>query len=543
MNENTLNIVIGGEAGQGIVTIGEALTKALVRSGFSALVTQSYQSRIRGGHNSFEIRFGNEKITAPAEIIDMLVALNAETAELHKNKIKKGGIILVDSKDAGACGSDCIAVPYKEFAEAKHINTAALGVAASILNLAEEIVNGVMTEKLGSKINAEGTEKNKEVIRKAYAWASSQKIPFKKLSPAGKTSANLTLNGNQAIALGAIAAGLKFYSFYPMTPSTSIALGIISHADEMEIMVEQAEDEISAVNMAIGASYAGARSMVGTSGGGFALMVEGVSLAAMTETPIVIAVGQRPGPATGLPTRTEQADLDFVLHAGHGEFPRAIFAPATPEECFHLTKKAFALAEKFQSPVFILTDQYLADSYREVDPKEIQVNAEQNFAISLRPLPGASKKLVVVDSDEHTKDGHLTEDLAVRKEMVEKRLAKLTGLTKEVVPPKYEGEKNPDTLFVTWGSTCGSVIEASRALAQKGLRTGALLFSQLWPLVPEHSIGILKGAKKVVAVEGNAFGQFAGLLQRELCFEIQDRILRFDGLPITPEYILEAKKW
>nr|HPQ81161.1 2-oxoacid:acceptor oxidoreductase subunit alpha [bacterium] len=291
--------------------------------------------------------------------------------------------------------------------------------------------------------------------------------------------------------------------------------------------------------------------------GGFALMVEGVSLAAMIETPVVVVVSQRPGPATGLPTRTEQADLEFVLYSGHGEFPRAIFAPASVESCFDLTRRAFELAEKYQGPVFILTDQFLADSDRSVEPFDVENLAPiragcdeseaavpyRRFAltengISPRLLPGKTRHLVVVDSDEHTEDGHLTEDLAVRKLMVEKRMKKLEGLKGEALPPVFEGDSDPDILLVSWGSTSGAAAEAAKKLRLEGNRVSTLAFEQLWPLVPKQFIGHLESAGQVVAIEGNATGQLANLIRRETGFEIGRRVLRYDGLPLTPEYIL-----
>jgi 2-oxoglutarate ferredoxin oxidoreductase subunit alpha len=327
------------------------------------------------------------------------------------------------------------------------------------------------------------------------------------------------------------------------------------------MIVEQAEDEISAINMALGASYAGAPSMVATSGGGFALMVEGVSLAGMTETPIVIVVAQRPGPATGLPTRTEQGDLEFVLHAGHGEFPRAIFAPGSVEECFHRTRKALDLAGHYQTPVFVLTDQFLADCYRAVEPFDIENlsmreaetvvdesdapyerHAITDTGISPRRFPGASRHLVVTDSDEHTPDGHITEDLAVRKQMVEKRLRKGRGILGEVVSPEYHGDESPDLLLVTWGSTRGSAFEAAARIRGEGRSTAVLHFSQVWPLAPGQFLAHLESAGEVVSVEGNAFGQFARLIHRETGFKIEKHVGRYDGLPITPEFILRGLK-
>jgi 2-oxoglutarate ferredoxin oxidoreductase subunit alpha len=360
-----------------------------------------------------------------------------------------------------------------------------------------------------------------------------------------------------ALALGALSAGIKFYSFYPMSPSTAVGLFLAGAARQMGLIVEQGEDEIGAINLALGASFTGAPAMVSTSGGGFALMVEAVSLAGMTETPLVIAVGQRPAPATGLPTRTEQADLDFVLHAGHGEFPRAIFAPGTIEQCFHLTRRAFALAERYQTPVFILFDQFLADSYRAVAPFEVEklepikVGADpagvavpyKRYAltesgVSPRLWPGQSAHLVVADSDEHTEDGHLTEDLKVRKLMVEKRLRKGAGLGQEVLAPEMLGDEKPELLLVCWGSMRGSALEAAELLRAKGRRAATLHFSQVWPLRADQFLGIFEQAREVVSVESNAFGQLARTIRRETGFEIKRQVLRYDGLPQTPEQIV-----
>jgi len=358
--EKTTNLLVGGEAGQGLVTVGLILAKSLVRSGYQIVVTQSYESRIRGGHNTFAIRLGRNNVVAPQESIDLIVALNSETLELHEAELSPQGAVVADEAFT-TTDKPCLSVPFKELASKRFVNMAALGVVASVLGLDKDLVSKTVEDAIGTK-HPEALEENRRVLEKAFSWVSQQAAIIETLPPAADPSQRMMLNGNEAIALGALSAGLQFYSFYPMTPSTSIALTLIQHADALGSIVEQAEDEIAAINMAIGASFAGVRAMVGTSGGGFALMTEGVSLAAMTETPLVIVVAQRPGPATGLPTRTEQADLELVLHAGHGEFPRAVFAPGTVEDCYSLTEKAFEVAEACQNPVFVLTDQFLADS-------------------------------------------------------------------------------------------------------------------------------------------------------------------------------------
>jgi len=553
----TCNILIGGEAGQGLVTLGQLLARCLVRSGYRIVVTQIYQSRIRGGHNTFSIRVGTEEIEAPQRAVDLLIAMNEETIRLHGGRLTEKGVTLVDESVELICDT-CIKVPFKELAEPRFFNVAALGVAGSLLGLKQELICAPLDELFARK-KPEMAEMNRRVLSKAFEWCGKHTGVSVSLPAIADPQKRIMLNGNEAIALGALSAGLRFCAYYPMTPSTSIPITLISTAKETGILVEQGEDEIAVINMALGASFAGAPAMVATSGGGFALMTEGVSLAGMTETPIVIVVAQRPGPATGLPTRTEQADLEMVLHSGHGEFPRVLFAPGSVEECFHLTRRAFETAERYQGPVFLLTDQFLADSYRAVDPLGVEelpfpepgtdpavvASPYRRFVltekgVSPRLLPGKSSHLVVADSDEHDEAGHITEDLALRSRMVEKRLQKLGGLLHEAVPPDYAGSALPELLFVSWGSTKGAVWEAASRLREAGRDVATLHFSQIWPLVPRQFLGKLEGAREVIVVEGNATGQFSRLLRRETGFEIQREILRYDGLPVTPEYILDV---
>lgn len=551
------NICIGGEAGQGIVTIGEMLCKALIRTGLFILVTQDYQSRIRGGNNTFTVLTSDQPLLSPVHSIDILVALNAETLKLHGNRLTSDGIAICRKQDT-PLHSQAISVPFQELGTPLMENTIALSVLAELLQLHDDIFLQLFEEQFGKK-HADLLQENLDTFKRTKNWAKDAISTKKPLPlPRGDHTKRLMLNGNQAIALGAMAAGVKFCAFYPMTPATSIPLFLAAHAKDMGLIVEQTEDEIAAINMAIGASFAGSPSMVATSGGGFALMTEGVSLAGMTETPIVIVVAQRPGPATGLPTRTEQADLEFILHAGHGEFPRAILAPGTPEECFHLTHRAFHLAEAHQGPIFVLTDQFLADSYRAVAPFDLStlqpvqagITSMDGQAIpylryrftengiSPRLLPGVTDQLVVADSDEHTEDGHITEDLTIRKRMVEKRLMKLCYLFEQIIPPQYTGPEQAERLFLSWGSTYGAALMAGNILRERGESVGNLHFSQVWPINPAHFLKRLQSAKEVIAVEGNATGQFGRLIRRETGFQASKYMLRYDGLPITAEYIL-----
>jgi 2-oxoglutarate ferredoxin oxidoreductase subunit alpha len=555
MQGRTLDILIGGEAGQGLVTIGQVLAKSLVEEGYHIVVTQDYLSRVRGGHNTFRIRAGSAPLAAPREGVDLLVALDQESLNLHAGLLRTQAQAVADS--GLACGlAPCFNVPYAQLAPARYLNTVALGVTAELLGLDMAVIQRELAAFLGKKMTPEVTEKNRAALQAAYDFAKSRRPDFAPLDPPAPAGPRLMINGNEALALGALAGGLKFLAFYPMTPATSIALTVVAHAQALGVVCDQAEDEIAAVNMALGASYAGAPALVTTSGGGFALMCEGISLAGMTETPLVVALAMRPGPATGLPTRTEQGDLELVLHAGHGEFPRAIYAPGSVESCFHLAARAMSQAEKHQSPIFVLTDQFLADSYRAVEPFDLsaveavrpgleRVEDEAGYqryaltdsGVSPRALPGLSKALVVADSDEHTEDGHLTEDLAVRVAMQDKRLRKLGGLMEDRLSPSFSGPEDPELLLVGWGSTRGSLEEAAQELAAAGRRVAVCHFSQVWPLNGQDFLERFARAGQVVMVEGNATGQLAGLIRRETGFDIARLVLRYDGLPITPEYI------
>ncbi|WP_027367210.1 2-oxoacid:acceptor oxidoreductase subunit alpha [Desulfocurvibacter africanus] len=557
MTGASVNILIGGEAGQGLATIGTLLANALTRSGYHILVTQDYMSRIRGGHNTFAIRMDSEPVLGPRESVDVLVALDQPSIDLHREALSERGVIVAGREMNVHGHARTFGVPYEELAPKKiFYNTVALGVLASVVCLDMSILEDLLADTFEKK-GQEIVRQNVDVLRAAYEWKSRQEKIFECPMPPEVRAGLLTMDGNEAIALGALAAGANFCSFYPMTPSTSVPLNLIAKGQELGVVVEQAEDEIAAMNMALGASYAGARAMTATSGGGFDLMSEGLSLAGITETPIVIVLAMRPGPATGLPTRTEQGDLNLALFSGHGEFPRAILAPGSVEECFHLTHRAFGLAESWQSPVFVLTDQFLADSFRSIEPFDIDSLPEPpallieppdpesykryaltDTGVSPRAIPTLSRALVVVDSDEHDEQGHITEDFGVRTAMVDKRNRKFLGLLKEVLPPVYEGSDKPDLLLVCWGSTMGPLLEAARTLREQGRKVATLCFNQVWPLDPSQFARRLIEAREVVMVEGNSTGQFRGILQVQSGFRIDKLVPRYDGLPFTAAYIL-----
>ncbi|SOB57170.1 Pyruvate flavodoxin/ferredoxin oxidoreductase domain protein [Pseudodesulfovibrio profundus] len=558
MSEANMNVVIGGEAGQGLATVGQLLAKAVTRAGYHMLVNQDYMSRIRGGHNFFSIRFGSTPVESHTEDIDILVALTAETVELHADELTDNGIIIAgDDIDTG--DHKALKIPFKELAPKQlFYNVVALGVLGASVCVDPSILEKLLKERFEKK-GDDIVKSNLEVLHKSYEWAKSQEVDFTCLElPESQGKTKLMMHGNEAIAMGALAAGCNFVSFYPMTPSTSVATTMITKGRHLGMKYEQVEDEIAAMNIAIGASFAGAKAMVTTSGGGFALMTEGISLAGVSETPVVTIVVQRPGPATGLATRTEQADLNLVLYAGHGEFPRAIFAPGTVEECFYLTHRAFDLAEQYQTPMFVLSDQYLADSYRDVEMFDVDTLPEvadpmletdadpylryelTEDGISPRLIPGFSEQLVRADSHEHAENSSMTEDPDNRVRQNSKRLVKGCGIWQDVIGPDYYGEENPDVLLMCWGSSVGACLEA--ADKYEGKKVSVLHFKQVYPLREEQFMDYLESAGEVVAVEGNATGQFAKLVAQETGFRVGSYVLRFDGRPLSPQYVLKGLK-
>lgn len=556
MAQRSISVMIGGAAGQGLATVGQLLTKSLMRSGYEILVRQDFMSRVRGGHNTFIIRTATTPILAPRESMDILVAMNQETVDLHMDELGEGGLIFC-GMELDPRGHAAVQMPFADLAPKPIFqNVAALGVLASVLGLDRKVPMKLLSETFGKKGEAL-VKQNHDVLEGAYAWTEERKVDFKPLPAVADPPKRLMLTANDAIALGALAAGANFCSYYPMTPGTSIAQALITHGRKMGVVVEQAEDEIAAMNMVIGASYAGARPIVPTSGGGFALMTEGVSLAGVSETPLVCALAMRPGPATGLATRTEQGDLNLVVYAGHGEFPRAVYAPGTVEDFFHLTYKAFDVAERFQVQAFVLSDQYAANSLRAVIPFDVRSLPEPaapllkwegagdyerytvtESGVSPRLVPGFGKHLVLADSHEHTPDGHMTEEIDVRNAMQQKRLRKGQGLLAEVVPPVYDGVDTPELLLVNWGSTQGAVQEAAQDLRDVGWDVATLHFSQVWPLNTAQFMDKLTSARRVVCIEGNSTGQFAALVRQVAGFTFKDLVLKYDGRTFTPEYIV-----
>lgn len=548
------NILVGGAAGQGIDTTVSTLEKLLKKSGYYVFSTRDVMSRVRGGHNFSIIRFGSEALPSHSDLIDGIIAFNLETITEHKDKLKDNGFILCDSN---LPVDDPKAIRLNMEESAKNIGnprvfgTIATGVILKLfgesLDYAEEVIKQSVKSQYFD-INIRAIKEGYDMVQARYDHINSN---FKDW---------LLLSGNQSIALGAIAGGLKFYAAYPMSPSTSIMEYLASKSISTDIVVEQAEDEIAAINMAIGGYYAGARSMTGTSGGGFSLMVEALGLSGIAEIPLVVVNVQRPGPATGLPTRTEQSDLKFVVSASHGEFPRMVMAVRDHRDAFYQTARAFELAEKYQIPVIILSDQYIADSIATVEPfdlsqyplplADIENDTDEDYlryrltedGISPRRIPGETKALVSADSDEHTERGWITESSEVRINMMNKRMSKLEKLKEDLIEPEVIGDEDSDILLIGWGSTYGPIKEAIKILNSNKANNkyAALVFGDVYPLPTKTLLDKSKIAKKIINVEQNATGQLAGIIREYTGIECSSSILKYDGRQISADEIVEA---
>jgi len=552
-----LNIRIAGAAGQGVETTGDLLVQAFAAQGLYVFSTQTYMSRIRGGLNWYDIRIADRELFSGREQVDLLLALTEEALDWLRKDIADGGIALYNGADGPAADSPpgLIAVDLAEVAKEAGgspimANTVAAGAIFALL--------GYDLTVLEQNLRAEFQRKGDEVVQANLACARKgselvQSSAGKLKPPAPADAPNAICSGNEAVGLGAATAGVKFATGYPMTPSTGVLTFLAQVADQYGLVVEQAEDEIAAINMVCGATYAGVPAMTTTSGGGFALMVEGLALSGMLELPVFIFLGQRPGPATGLPTRTAQQDLLFALHAGHGEFPRALFAPGSPQQCYDLARHGLEIAHKHQSPVILLSDQFLADmrkncpgldtSYRPInrhildDPPDNYLRyAITESGVSPRAIPG-SNAYVVVDSDEHGEDGHITDHLPTRVAQQNKRMRKLDGLLADALPPDYYGPKEAEHLLICWGSTYGPCREAVDLLQAQSRSVAMLHFSQVWPLQADVIREAIGQRQRVTSVECNQTGQFASLLRRIGARWECDLLTRYDGLPFTGEEI------
>jgi len=565
-----LSIRIGGEAGMGLESSGVGFSQALVRGGLHVFGLPDYHSRIRGGHNFFTVRIARRPLYSHTEAVHLLLALDQETVRRHIGAVVPGGAIVYDERDGlpdlpRRTDVGYFPLPLAKLAEesggsAVMRNTLVFAVAAGLIGFDPAYIESVARDNFARK-GTPVVEANLRVIRAGVEAARpfQADFPFRMEAVPG-TPRRLLLNGNQAFAMGALAGGCRFVSGYPMTPGSPVLEWMAAHAEEYGLVTLQVEDEIAALCMAIGAGYAGVRALAPTSGGGFSLMVEALGLAGMTEVPVVVYEAQRPGPSTGLATRTEQGDLLFVLHASQGEFPRILLAPGTVEQAFEAGWRAFNFAERYQCPAIVLSDHYLATSVRDVAPEDLDFDAvvidrgelltgeeldglEGEYrrhaftetGVSPRAIPGHPKAVYASSSDEHDEYGHIEEDAENRRRMQEKRMRKLEAARSEMRLPTSYGAEDAGLTLIAWGSTYGPLREAVDRLVARGVRARMLHFADIWPL-PSGVEELLTG--ETVAVENNYSGQFADLLRMATGHAVSRRILKWDGRPLSPEYIL-----
>jgi 2-oxoglutarate ferredoxin oxidoreductase subunit alpha len=572
---HTFAVSIGGAAGQGVATPGNILARIFARRGLYLNAYNAYQSIIRGGHTFLTIRTGAEEVTNAGDKIDLLIPLNQDTIDRHLGLLGPGAAVIYNGDNINpgtvAPGVRLCPLPVSELSHNSRNkveqNTLAVAAAINMVGIGFQALEEVLTQQFKKKGSAVVAE-NVEVARSAYQYATDHFEPFAHPLPIGNNP-KAVLTGNMALAMGGAAAGVKFYCAYPMSPSTGVLHWMATHARKAGIMVRQVEDEIGVINMAIGAAHAGCRAMCATSGGGFALMTEGLGMSAMIETPVVVIDVQRAGPSTGVPTKTEQGDLWQMLGAGHGDYPRAIATPVDIGDCFQVIPEMFNLVDKFQCPGIVLTDLLLSEGTTALDPGKLNFNVEidrgelitsangngangykryvyTESGISPRAIPGVPGYAHTAATDEHQEDGVLISDEFTnptkRREMMEKRQRKIAGIEEAVKPPELMGSPDAEVTLIGWGSTKGVIEEAVAMLNEAGITANQLQIRWMVPLHGERIVEILKKAKRTIIIENNFSGQFARYLRSETSFVPDGHIRKYDGEPFMPHHIVEAVK-
>ena len=578
---------IGGENGQGIASTGDILARIFARRGLHLNAYNAYQSIIRGGHTFLTIRAGTEPVRNMGDKIDVFIPLNQDAMDRHLRLLKAGACAIYDKEKItpgeAASGVQLCPMPMKDLTKGNKLaaNTAALGATLQLIGIESEPLEAVVTRQFKKKGDAVVAE-NIAIARGGYEYAAQNFKAFPWKAPKGPKPLGV-ITGNQATAMGGAAAGVKFYAAYPMSPSTGVLMWMAAHARQLDIMVRQVEDEIGVMNMVIGAGHAGCRAMCATSGGGFALMTEAIGMAGMLETPVVCVDVQRGGPATGIPTKTEQGDLWQVLGAGQGDFPRIIVAPSNQLDLFKTVPELFNLCDKYQCPGLVLADLLISEGTSSIDPDDLDFNVkiergelilpngngngngaatnvgsgyndnaywrfkDTPSGISPRAVPGVPGHIFVAASDEHDEDGTLISDEFTnphkRRKMVEKRARKMEAVVKDIAPPKLVGPENAAVTLVGWGSTQGVIREAVEKLAaEEGIVANQLHVKWIVPFHAAEVGRILANSKRVIIVENNYSGQFARYLRSETGFDAHGHIRKYDGEPFMPHHIVEAVK-
>lgn len=572
-----VTIGIAGAAGDGLDKSGDTLARSCGRQGLHVFAYNSYQSIIRGGHIWLKVRVADEKITSHGDNLSALIALNQDAIERHASEVDKGGAILFNG-DRIKCedtlvreGVQVLGIPMKEvtkevaekYGPVKPImqNTVMIGAVAYLANIGMEGPTQVLADTFAHKGQAV-IDQNVALLSAGYEYAKANAKPFAKEWKADGVKRPF-ITGNEAFGMAAYAAGCKFYSAYPMTPASTILHWMADHAKKTGICVKQCEDELSVINMAIGAGLGGVRSMCATAGGGFALMTEAVGMAGIMESPVVCVEVQRGGPSTGLPTKTEQADLFQVFGASQGEFPRLIVAPRDIPDVYSSTIEAFNVADRYQLPVLMMSDLLLSEHPETIDPEvfttDVKIDRgeiveewpEENgkykrfkfteSGISPRALPGTPNTVYTSGSDDHDEEGILISDMftapPVRRKIMEKRMAKVENLLKELPAPELEGPKDADLTLVCWGSTYGVVRETAKLLTDNGVKTNILCIKYIAPFHAKEVEAILSKCKKKISVEVNYTSVMAKFIKMETGISMDGHVIKYDGEPPEPKFI------
>ncbi len=561
--KKSLNIKIAGAAGEGIKSTGLILSKSFVRTGYQNFDYSEYPSLIRGGHNTYQTHIGLKQVYSQIRKVDLLIALNKEAVDLHQKELTASSLVIYDPgefklKSKRDLLGHYLPIPLIELAgkaggKPVMANTVGLGAVTFLTGIDLSILKGVIREIFAKKSEVLSRQ-NQQVAQAGFDYAKDNLSTHRfDLSRPEDKKKKILLTGNEAVALGAVAGGMKFFAAYPMTPATSILHFLAAKARKTGLVVKHAEDEISVINMALGASFAGVRSMVATSGGGFALMSEALGMAGIMELPIVIVEAMRAGPSTGMPTWHDQGDLHFVLHASQGEFPRMVLAPGDSQEAFKLSYQAFYFAEKYQLPVIILSDKYLAESPMTMrKPKDKWRNSRFGFTtkatafkryqltkngISPRSIPGQKGGVHLSNSYDHDQLGYATEEIKPRNKMVEKRLRKLATLAREAAKVKQPlfGNLPAKIGIISWGSNKGPILQAIKNLKQVAF----LHLNILWPFPKKQVEDFLSQVDIALGLECNATAQLADLIREQTGLEIKHKLLKYDGRPFYPEEIVE----
>ena len=564
-------LAIGGEAGQGIATPGDILARIIVRRGLHLVTYNAYQSIVRGGHIFLTMRISDDEIQNHGDKLDLLMCLNQDTMDRHQRLMGPGTRIVYNSDtiEPGTehKGADLCGLPVAELTENSRNrlvqNTVGMGAIASLMGIDFSVLEESLTQRFQRR-GQDMVDENVKVAKAGFDYSQEHFKRFDQSPPVGEKPLAVW-SGNEALAMGGAAAGVKFYAAYPMSPATGVLHWMATNARNLGIMVRQVEDEIGVANMVVGAAQAGTRALCATSGGGFALMTEAIGAAAIMEIPSVFINVMRAGPSTGVPTKTEQGDLWQVLGASQGDFERIIVAPFDPLDAFNTIPEIFNLTDKYQCPGIVISDLYISEGRYSFDPDKVNMHPKidrgalitepsdtdgylryknTESGISPRALPGLEGYVHLAATDEHDEDSTLLSDEFTnphkRRQMVEKRARKFDTILSDIAAPVLVGPADADVTLIGWGSTDGIIAEAVGELNAAGVSTNHLQIKWMVPFHGEEIMAILSKSKKTIIVENNYSGQFARYLRSETGFAADGHIRKYDGEPFAPHHIVDG---